>query len=89
FAKLEQAAQRAVELTTLLAEVNSEKVSSRAGKKIRDQAYVYLKEVVNEITRHGKFLFRDNEERRNGYRSKYLRKINVKSQSKPKPNPES
>ncbi len=85
--KLEQAAQVSDELSALLAGVATEK-KGRAVKKIRDQAYVYLKEVVDEIKQHGKYVFQDNEERRIGYRSKYLRKMYLKRASQPKPETE-
>ncbi|MCX6580051.1 MAG: hypothetical protein NT166_07690 [Candidatus Aminicenantes bacterium] len=42
-------------------------------KRIRDQAYTYLKEAVDEIRRTGQYVFRRNKERYIGYISMHLR----------------
>ena len=70
---LDEAAQTAAELASLLAETNSCKLEYDKAKKIRDQAYTHLKEAVDEICVHGKYVFRNNKERYIGYRSHYIR----------------
>ena len=75
--KLNQAAQLADELATLLAEATVEGDYSET-KKIRDQAFTYLKIAVDELCEYGQYAFRNNEERKKGYSSAYLRRIRRK-----------
>jgi ribonucleotide reductase beta subunit family protein with ferritin-like domain len=42
-------------------------------KKIRDQAYTYLKKAVDDIYAYGQYVFRHNENRLKGYGSHYIR----------------
>jgi hypothetical protein len=79
---LDKAAQTAHELASLLAETNSCRLEYDKAKKIRDQAYTHLKEAVDEICGHGKYVFRDNKERYIGYRSHYIRQKRSKRASK-------
>lgn len=55
------------ELSILLASKNGERLSANTTKVIRDKAYTYLKEVVDEIRQAGKFVFWKDKERRSGY----------------------
>lgn len=75
---LDQAAQMADEMADLLASATGEKAFSSETKKIRDQAYTHLKEVVDEIHAYGQYVFRDNDDRIKGYRSHYLRRIRAR-----------
>lgn len=43
---------------------------------IRDQAYVYIRQLIGEIRRRGKFVFYRDKERLVGYASDYSRKLN-------------
>jgi len=58
-------------MATLLAMANGEKAEDNATKHMRDQAYTYLKEVVDEVRRYGRFVFRQNKARLVGYQNSY------------------
>ncbi|WP_159518332.1 hypothetical protein [Sunxiuqinia indica] len=52
-------------------------------KDLRDRAYAYFKEAVDELYSCGKYVFRNNEDRRIGYRSQYMhRKGRARKQSR-------
>ncbi|MCP4155832.1 MAG: hypothetical protein GY757_49360 [bacterium] len=86
--QLDLAAQKADDLSVLLANTSSEREESRETKKVRDQAFTHLKEIVDEVYSFGKYVFRSNEKRRNGYRSKYLYLQWLKRSSEPESEPE-
>ena len=46
---------------------------NRPEKLMRDRAYTYLKQLVDEIRAYGKYAFWDNEEKQQRYSSEYLR----------------
>jgi hypothetical protein len=69
--KIQLAADTSDEMANLLALANGDKASQNESKKVRDKAYTYLKEQVDEIREAGKFLFWKNERRYKGYVSKY------------------
>jgi len=69
--KLELAQTRAEELSRLLAETNGERRIGNTDRVLRDKAYTYLKEAVDEIRECGKFVFFDNPTRYRGYISTY------------------
>lgn len=71
--QLTTAATRADELADLLAEANGDKGAYQVTKLIRDQAYTYLKTLVDEIREAGKYVFRKNKGRLSGYSSQYRR----------------
>lgn len=77
-AMLENARQTSDEMAKLLGMVNGERLSKDENLTIRNKAYTYLKESVDEIRECGKFVFRKNPERLKGYRSAYLSKQNKK-----------
>ena len=58
----------------ILAAANGDKAEDSVTKKIRDQAYTYLKIRVDEVRRYGKFVFRNNKERLVGYLQHYRNK---------------
>lgn len=74
--QLDRAATRADELANLLAEANGDKADPNESKVIRDKAYTYMKELVDEIREAGKYVFRNNKNRLKGYSSGYWRKQN-------------
>ncbi|WP_321287525.1 hypothetical protein [uncultured Sunxiuqinia sp.] len=43
-------------------------------KDLRDRAYAYLKQAVDELSTCGQYVFRNDENKRAGYRSQYLRR---------------
>jgi hypothetical protein len=69
---LDRAADTSDRMAPLLAETTTERERESDGKKIRDRAYTHLKEAVDEIYEHGQFAFRQDDERRRGYRSNYM-----------------
>jgi len=69
---LDRAADYSDLMAPLLAETNTEREKVSDGKKIRDRAYTHLKEAVDEIYGHGQFAFRQDDDRRKGYRSNYM-----------------
>lgn len=58
-------------MATLLATANGEKAEDNSTKLMRDKAYTYLKEVVDEVRRYGRFVFRNNKTRLVGYQNQY------------------
>ena len=73
--QLDRAAQLAVELGGVLAKANGETQSDQEAKMIRDKAYTYLKEAMDEIQDCGKYLFWRDEARLKGYSSAYRREM--------------
>jgi hypothetical protein len=69
--KLEQALAWSEELTSILAKANGERFNSGESKVNRDKAYTYMKDAVDEIRLHGKYVFWRDEDRYRGYISKY------------------
>tara|TARA_R100000152_G_C6685546_1_gene118401 strand:+ start:73 stop:768 length:696 start_codon:yes stop_codon:yes gene_type:complete len=72
--KLDQAANEATELSFLLAKARTEEKEKSNLKTMRDKAYIYLKELVDEVYRTGKFVFSNNDNKRKGYFSRYFNK---------------
>lgn len=73
FTQLEKAVDLAEEMADLLAAVNGDRGSTNESKIIRDKAFVYLKEVVDEVRACGKYVFWRNQDRLKGYASEYKR----------------
>ena len=71
---LDTAALLAENMTNLLAAMNSEHKKGRESVIIRNKAYTYLKQAVDEIRICGKFAFRHNPDRQKGYASDHWRK---------------
>ncbi|WP_321515996.1 hypothetical protein [Marinifilum fragile] len=71
--KLDAAAVIADRMGTLLGEVNGKMYFEDDIKLTRDRCYTLLREVVDEVRNYGKFVFRKNHEKRQGYISKYKR----------------
>ncbi|MGE0019900.1 MAG: hypothetical protein AB7S72_09555 [Draconibacterium sp.] len=74
--KLDMAAEKSAAMAELLAAANGDKSVQSETKMIRDKAFVYLKQMVDEIRDAGKYVFWKNEKRLKGYRSEYLRQKN-------------
>ena len=70
---LDEAARMSDELSELLNLANGDRWSNNKAKIIRDKAYTYLKEAVDEVRECGKYLFWRDEERLRWYTSEYLR----------------
>ncbi|WP_282016574.1 hypothetical protein [Marinifilum flexuosum] len=71
--KLDKAAEIADRMGTLLGEVNGKMYFEDDIKLTRDRCFTLLREVVGEIRDYGKFVFRNNQEKRQAYVSKYNR----------------
>ncbi len=72
---IDKAEEKAGSLNEMLANVNKAKANANPTKLIRDKAYFYLKEAVDEIRHHGQFVFWRDENRKLGYGSAYTRKM--------------
>ena len=79
--KPDTAAVKADEMDDLPATANGDKAEQNESKVIRDKAYTYLKELVDEVREAGKYLFRKDEVRYRGYTSAYRRKKNRSNKS--------
>ncbi len=71
---LDEAAGMADELSDLLGAATTERADSSAAKKLRDQAFTYLKGAVDEVRVFGQYVFWRDDERSRGYRSEYFRR---------------
>ena len=70
--KLAIAAETSAAMADLLAKSNGAKLSDNKLKTLRDKAYTYVKQAVDEIRHHGQYVFWRNEERKKGYVSRYV-----------------
>lgn len=68
---LDKAATLSDEMAALLAKANGERQSDNNLKIVRDKAYTYMKQAVDEIRRNGHYVFWHNTDREKGYTSKY------------------
>lgn len=59
-----------------LAIANENRLSGSEAKVLRDKAYTYLKEGLDELRAAGKFVFRKDEKKQKRYQSRYWRKRN-------------
>ena len=74
--KLEKALEFANTMGPLLSAINGERdENDKPTKEMRDRAYVYLKEAVDQICEYGKYVFWEDEERLEKYSSEYYRKL--------------
>lgn len=69
--QLDTAETMAVEMSALLAQVNGERSENNNAKIVRDKAYTYLKEAMDEIREAGKYVFWKDSKRLKGYYSRY------------------
>lgn len=79
FTLLDLAEQKSDELYTKKGAASWDGKDYLEAKKIRDQAYTHLKEAVDYIRKHGKYVFWKNPARLKGYRSDYRRMLNKRS----------
>lgn len=80
---LDTVADLSQEMAILYAQAHLADMKNTA-KKIRDQAYTYLKFVIDEVYRFGQYIFWNDDDRRRGYSSNYLHKIKIKAKKKNK-----
>ena len=81
--KLNEAAAKSDELGSLLGVAHGEKAVDKETKILRDKAYTFLKESVDEIRDCGQYVFWRNEERSVGYASAHFRRTRGKRDSTP------
>lgn len=74
--KLHQVAATAEQISATLAAATGERLSGSPERIRRDQAYTYLKAIVDDVRECGKYVFPDKHSRRRGYVSAYKRKAN-------------
>jgi len=79
---LDNAAATADRMGDLLGATNGERKEVSESMIIRDKAYTYLKQAVDDIRECGKFVFWRNPDRQKGYTSDYWQRKNI---SKPAP----
>lgn len=70
---LDQAEKTADMMSELLAKANGAKDENNQSKILRDKAYTYLKQLVDEVRRYGKFVFRNTPDHAAKYASAYYR----------------
>lgn len=59
------------EMADLRARANGDKFEDDKNKLMRDQMYTFLKQAVDEVKECGKYVFRKNDDRLQGYYSRY------------------
>jgi hypothetical protein len=77
FSLLDEASKMSALLGDILGKIKAtgtDGVDGNAARLIRDKAYTYLKNIMDEIRRHGKYVFYRNQERLRGYTSAYNRR---------------
>ena len=82
---LATAAETSSNAADVLAIANGSKQKGNESKVLRDKAYTYLKQLVDEFRAAGKYLFWKNPDRLKGYSSDYWRRKNA-SKSKEETN---
>lgn len=75
---LAQAKDDSAMAAELLARANGTRTEKNEEKELRDRAYTYLKQAVDEIRDYGKFVFHHDPDRLKGYRSEYVHQQNKK-----------
>lgn len=75
---LTQAGTASDHLAGIRAEANGERLEQSESRVIRDKAYMYMKELVDEIRAAGKYLFWKDQQRLKGYSSQYWKRHNRK-----------
>ncbi|EAY29635.1 hypothetical protein M23134_00519 [Microscilla marina ATCC 23134] len=73
-ARLDFAAAQADQLADMLALANGASHDTNQAKLLRDAAFAHLKEAVDELRTAGKYAFRKQKDRYQGYTSQYHKK---------------
>ena len=73
---LDDAATLADDLSVILAKANGETGDDADAKDVRDRAYTYMKQAVDEIRTTGQYVFWREEDRKKGYVSAYFKRKN-------------
>ncbi len=70
-AKLEEAATLSNDMAELLARANGATLENSSAKLVRDKAFMHVKEALDEVRDAGKYVFKNQPERYQGYISRY------------------
>jgi len=70
---LDTAASTSAELATLYSQVNVIQTEENTERVIRDKAYVYVKQALDEVRNCGQYVFWRNDARLKGYSSHYYK----------------
>ena len=81
--ELDHAKKQSDELASELARITTLRKRVKTEKQIRDKAYTYLKEAVDEIRRCGRYVFWHDKNRLKGYSSKHIRRTRGKRKRMP------
>jgi len=81
-AQLDLAAEKAATLSELLAGAKSETETTSEAYDLRNRAFTYLKQAVDEVRACGKYVFWNDAERLKGYRSEFFHRKNLKNRNK-------
>lgn len=87
--KLDQAADTSDRMGDLLGAVNGERETDNEAMVIRDKAFTFLKQAVDEIRNCGKYVFWRSPDRLKGYNSDYWKVRNASTRGKDTTAPES
>jgi hypothetical protein len=79
---LDEAVEKAADLAKILACGATEKLAGSRELNIRNRAYTHLREAVDEVRRHGKFVFHEEPVKKKRYSSDYMRKARRRSEAK-------
>ncbi|MFH1852563.1 MAG: hypothetical protein ABIA75_09480, partial [Candidatus Neomarinimicrobiota bacterium] len=79
---LDTAAATADEMASLLSEATAVRSDLNAERVIRDKAYTYLKQALDEIRQCGQYVFWRDESRLRGYVSRYFKTRRRKNSGK-------
>ncbi|WP_321296611.1 hypothetical protein [Marinifilum fragile] len=74
--KLDDLEKLGIDASNALAIANENRLSGSEAKLLRDKAYTYLKEGLDELRAAGKYLFRKDEKKLKRYQSKYWKRKN-------------
>ncbi len=80
-AQLDTAEQLATEMAQLLAGAKGEDGATKQ-LDIRNRAYTFMKQAVDEVRACGKYVFSGDDNRLRGYRSEFMHKANLKKRHK-------
>jgi hypothetical protein len=78
---LDTAASLSEELSSLYSEVSTGKNEENTERVIRDKAYIYVKQALDEVRACGQYVFWRDDARLKGYASQYFKKRSKKSSS--------
>jgi len=79
---LDEASERARSLAAMLAQAATENLNGNRALNIRNRAYTHLREAVDEVRRHGQFVFHEDPVKKKKYSSDYMRRARRRSEAR-------